>query len=139
MFLQHRSEIHAAAFSSDGKMLATAVQDNAILLWDLTAGKPTVQAELPGHAGGTRRALIPTGTENLVSVGMEDGVTNWDLRTRKPLQSWELPPDPKCTVALTADGRYLAPARLMAPSNSSASPRSGREAGGTFIGQDRRA
>jgi hypothetical protein len=43
-------------------------------------------------------------------VGTADGsvVTNWDVRTGKPVAAWDVPGGPGTSAALTADGRYLA-------------------------------
>jgi WD40 repeat protein len=107
--LPHGGEVTAVAYSPDGRILATAVQGKSILLWDLTASRPMMRLELPGHVGGTRLLLFitPEG-DALVSVGAENQVTNWNLRTGKPRQSWDLPAAKALSFALTPDGRYLA-------------------------------
>jgi hypothetical protein len=35
-------------------------------------------------------------------------VINWDVRNKKPQNKWELPAGEATSIALTADGRYLA-------------------------------
>jgi WD40 repeat protein len=108
MSLPHGGEVNAVAYSTDGKTLATAVLGKVIWLWDVTASKPTVRNEFPGHAGGTRLLLFTPEAETMVSVGAESQVINWNLRTGKPRHMWELPAGRALSVALTQDGRYLA-------------------------------
>ena len=78
-----------------------------VRLWDVTAIKPTVRAELAAPPGGARLVLVPD-AGSLVSVGDGTRVTNWDARTGKPLREWDVPGGPAAGVALTPDGRYLA-------------------------------
>jgi WD40 repeat protein len=108
MYLQHRSAVTAISYSPDGMCVATSQKDGFIWLWDITSSKPMVQAELSGHAGGTRLVLIASDGETLVSVGENREVTGWNLRTRKPQHKWELPAGDASSIALTPDGRYLA-------------------------------
>jgi WD40 repeat protein len=104
--LPQDGEVYALAYSADGKTLATAGRD-LIRLWDLTAVKPTVRAELAGHSGAIPLLLITPDSEMLVSVGEDDRAINWNLRTGKPFREWELPGG-ATPGALTLDGRYLA-------------------------------
>jgi WD40 repeat protein len=109
-FLQHRGPVSSVSFSQDGRTLAASQKDGAILLWDLSSSKSTVQNDLAGHAGGTRLVLIVSETETLVSVGDRE-VTNWSTRTGRARQKWELPEGEAFSLALTPDGRYLARGR----------------------------
>ena len=46
--------------------------------------------------------------ETVVSVGEDNRVSNWNLRSGQPQHVWELPKGHALSIALTVDGRYLA-------------------------------
>ncbi|MEV1085138.1 hypothetical protein AB0I98_44165 [Streptomyces sp. NPDC050211] len=94
------------AFSTDGRLLATGVDDGAVTLWDVTRRRST--ATLSGHTGPvTSIAFSPDG--ELAASGAADGTVRlWDLgrgTTRDVLRGAEGGVN---AVAFSPDGRTVA-------------------------------
>lgn len=94
-----------AAFSPDGRLLATAGIDGRIVLRGLPEGR--IEGELRGHleeASGV--AFAPDG-RTLVSVEIGHGLRFWRLDTLREVLFLALP-DATETVAVSPDGRAVA-------------------------------
>ena len=94
-----------AAFSPDGRLLATAGIDGRIVLRSLPEGR--IEGELRGHleeASGV--AFAPDG-RTLVSVEIGHGLRFWRLDTRREVLFLALPEATE-TVAVSPDGRAVA-------------------------------
>lgn len=99
---------HFAAFSRDGKLLATAVIDGSIELWDLAA-RQRIGERLQGrHSSPLYLVFSPDG--NRLAVAGEDGTIQvWDLPTRQPIGG-DLPGHRAAILGLafSPDGKLLA-------------------------------
>jgi serine/threonine protein kinase len=74
----HPSAVTCAAFSPDGRRLATGSADKSLKIWDLEAARE--QCTLRGHlAGVVSVAFSPDGTR-LASGGKDGTVRIWDVR-----------------------------------------------------------
>ena len=104
--LPHAVGAESVAYWPDGKIVATAGTDGAVRLWDLTAIKPSVRLEIAGPAGGVRLVMFTPDGGTLIGAG--NRVTNWDVRTGKPQNAWDVPVGTAPSIAMTVDGRYLA-------------------------------
>lgn len=109
----HPGPILALAFSPDGGLLASAGQDGAILLWQISGLAPpvTIGDPLIGHTGRvTSLAFSPDG--NLLASGSQDGtVLIWDgslPRALGPLNRLVGQGAEINSVAFNPDGRLLA-------------------------------
>ena len=70
--------IESAAFSPDGKTLATAGRGDSVALWDADAGR--ILRQLTGHEKHIALAYSPDGSE--LAAGCSDGtVLIWDVET----------------------------------------------------------
>lgn len=111
----HGSRVDAAAFSPDGRTLATGSTDRTVKLWDVATGQ--LQATLPAHPAPVRDLVFSRDGRSLTTIAfgqLLEGkrvVTIWDLNTREPrlppreyaARSWALSPD-GLTLATASDG-----------------------------------
>jgi WD40 repeat protein/DNA-binding SARP family transcriptional activator/energy-coupling factor transporter ATP-binding protein EcfA2 len=80
----HDQLVTAAAFSPDGRVLATASNDEAVVLWDGTTGQRIDRLE--GHAGAVEGvAFSPDGT-TVYSAASDRSLIAWDLRGSRGLR-----------------------------------------------------
>jgi WD40 repeat protein len=79
---QHNGSVRAAAFSPDGKILATASGDNTVLLSDPTTGRSLGPPLTAHRAPVVALAFNPDGS--MLASGSEDrSVVLWDVQTRQ--------------------------------------------------------
>ncbi|MEV0974959.1 WD40 repeat domain-containing protein [Microtetraspora glauca] len=92
----HAGGADAAAFSSDGRTLATAGRDGEIRLWDVATRRP-IGAPIKGHQGFVTSLVFSPDGKVLASAGDDGTVRLW---------STNLPDDPQKAVCAVA-GRPL--------------------------------
>ncbi|MBA4019282.1 MAG: serine/threonine protein kinase [Pirellula sp.] len=76
-FVGHRGPVLSVAFSPDGTRLASCGVDNAVLVWDVVAGK--LLKTMRGHAGQVRAVRFLADNRSLVSVGYDGLLKLWDV------------------------------------------------------------
>jgi WD40 repeat protein len=74
----HTAFVWTAAFSPDGRILATGSADNTIILWDVETGEP-IGSRLSNHGGPVRRVSFSPQGDRLVSAGLDNLVILWDV------------------------------------------------------------
>ncbi|MGB6161706.1 MAG: WD40 repeat domain-containing protein [Pseudonocardiaceae bacterium] len=114
----HIGSVDAVAFSPDGHTLATASDDQTVILWDLTdrAQPHPLGAPLTGHTGWVDSVAFSPDGHTLATASHDQTVILWDLTDRAqphplgaPLTghtSWV------SSVAFSPDGHTLATASL---------------------------
>jgi WD40 repeat protein len=98
------------AFSSDGRMLATASRDNTARLWDPATGKRL--RTLTGHDGGVLGVAFSPDGRLLATASLDNTARLWDPATGKQLRTLTGHADTVRGVAFSPDGRLLATASL---------------------------
>jgi hypothetical protein len=73
-----------AAFSSDGKAIVTASENNTAQVRDTKTGKP-VGEPLQGHWGNMRSAAFSSDGARIVTASNDNTVRVWDAQTGKPI------------------------------------------------------
>jgi dipeptidyl aminopeptidase/acylaminoacyl peptidase len=95
-----------AAFSSDGKTLATTSDDNSITLWEVATGK--AQATLKGQSADVESVAFSPDAKTLAS-GCEDGTIKlWDVAGGKEFATFKGHAGGVLCLAFSADGKLLA-------------------------------
>jgi WD40 repeat protein len=106
--LGHRNEVWGAAYSPDGRMLATSSADRTVRLWDL-ATKRTL-AILKGHTGTVRALAFSPDGKRLATAGEDRTVRLWDLPSRRLAATLRGHTDWIERIAFSPDGKLLASA-----------------------------
>src|SRR5262249_32619565 len=101
----------AVAFSRDGRVLATALPEGAIRVWEVATW--TVQAEFPGHRDRPIALTFAPGGQ-LLSGSVDTTVLAWDIRPPRTAATGSLGPawtdlaEQESGEAFKAAGRFLA-------------------------------
>ncbi len=99
---RHWGPVRAVAFSADGKLVASAGDDQFICVWQ--ADTLEAYRVLKGHKGPVLcLAFAPDG--RLLSGGQDRTVRLWDVARRKELRKLEGHTDPVACLAVSADGK----------------------------------
>lgn len=101
----HRDALLSAAFSPDGKHLATAAYDSEIKLWNTESGEEV--RTLKGHNGPVFDLAFHAHGNILASASGDRTVKLWDVVTGKRLDTLGQPEKDQYAVTFSPDGRFV--------------------------------
>jgi WD40 repeat protein len=108
----HTDEVVAAAFSPDGKRVATASQDSTARIWDARTGKSS--DPLSGHTAALTALAFNNDGSRLATTGLDTDVRIWDGRSGREITVLSGHAGGVNDLAFSADGRWLASAGPLA-------------------------
>ncbi len=99
----HTGEVIAIAMNSDGRQAATAGVDNAIKIWDMSAGRASLARTF--GAGAMPVSSLAYGDDGrTLAAGGSQAVNLWELTTGASLRTLELPQTAKTSIAEMTEG-----------------------------------
>ncbi len=101
----HRDGLYTAAFSPDGKILATGSYDEKIKLWQVATGKELRM--LTGHNGAIFDLAFHPSGKMLASASGDTTVKLWDVATGTRLDTLGQPTKEQYAVAFRPDGTQV--------------------------------
>lgn len=102
----HTEAISGIAFSSDGKVVATAGQDGRLWFWDAQSGAQIRKIVCPG--GCFRSVVFLPGSTVCVAGSANGSVGLWDALTGKDLSPARGPRGTVCSLCYSPDGTLIA-------------------------------
>ena len=105
----HARPLRTLALSPDGKTFASAGEDWAVEVWDLSGATPQPKATLLAHAATVAALAFAPGGSALLSADEAGHVVVWDVAGHRPRHEWKLP-GAVHALAFAPDGRHFATA-----------------------------
>lgn len=103
----HSGWVLAIQFSPDGRILASAGDDNTIRLWDVAARRQIGRAFTAGTGPVLTLAVSPDG-KTLATGGTDNAVRLWDVASHRQVAALKAHAEVVGSVAFSPNGRMLA-------------------------------
>lgn len=102
---KHDERAYTVAFNSDGSLLASGSNDNAIKIWDVK-GK-SLKHSFIAHSVGVKDVLFTKDDKQLISAGLDSEIRIWNTKTWKREKALTGHSSQVLTLALSPNGKYL--------------------------------
>jgi outer membrane protein assembly factor BamB len=102
----HEGNINQIRFFPDGKIFVTASTDQKLKIFDAATGAE--KATLAGPKYAVRGLAVSADGKQLFSCDTHGGVTAWNLKTNKPIKTYEVASAECNALAFAPDGKSLA-------------------------------
>lgn len=102
----HTERVNSAVFSSDGKWIVSASDDNTVRIWDIETRKEIRQ--FGGHVNGVNSAVFSPDGKQIVSTSDDKTVRIWNVETGEEVRRFEGYSDEKVEyAAFSPDGKLI--------------------------------
>jgi WD40 repeat protein len=103
----HQSTVRAVAFSSNGKHVVSASEDDTLRQWDTETGLP-IGKPWRGHENGTEITAFSFDGKYVVSAKLDNTLQLWDTATKQVIgKPWYGNEWSVTAVAISPDGSYV--------------------------------
>ncbi|ELU45588.1 WD-repeat-containing protein [Rhizoctonia solani AG-1 IA] len=103
----HKSRIRSTVFSPDGKLVASASDDNTVRIWDVQSGSEATDP-FKEHTGHVNAAMFSPDGTRIASCSRDHSILIWDVRQQKVIAApLDVHTDWVWSVGFSPDGALL--------------------------------